>query len=689
MSILKLNSEFRINNRSTGSQYGAAITTDADGNFRVVWEEALNERNRIYTRRFQKDGRPLSDDLLVQDLAFSPAIAMDRDGNVAIAHTLPNERTNSRDIYVSRLTSTDRNQNGFFAVEREDFQGSAAIAISDDGSYMVTWTSLNQDGDGAGIYARQFNADGSPAGAEVRVNATTRGNQFEPAIATNGKGNFVITWSSFGQDGSGYGIYAQLFNVNGRPVGGELPVNLTTENDQLSAKVVMGADGSFVVAWGCRNKGLVARRFDAVGQPLSDEIQISQTSTGSHFAPSIALDSQGNFVVAWASTQERNDADIYMRRFSATGSPLSDELRVNSHTPGRQVAPTVAMQGDGNFIVTWQSQGQDGDGYGIYAQQFEIASAVSFSQPTYQIGENGVPVGAQVTVTRSSDLHLASQVAYEITGGTATNGSDYILPQSDFILFQPGESSKTITIPILQDTLIEGDETIVMRLLEVQGGNAILQGNREATITILDDDRPGGGINQPGLSPNPLIPQPPNAAPIGAPIGAPVVLPDLSPIPGMRSLRGTNRKDTLTGTNAGEMLVGLRGHDRLNGRGGNDILIGVNPGDRTPGRNEIDQLTGGAGRDLFVLGDQQRVFYNDGKRNDTGLKDYALIKDFNRRQDVIQLHGKASDYRLGSAPKGLPKGNAIFLETGRTDELIAMVQGNGKLNLNSNMFQFV
>ncbi|MDG2615913.1 hypothetical protein P7L53_06600 [Thermoleptolyngbya sichuanensis XZ-Cy5] len=257
MSILKVNSEFRINNRSAGSQYGAAIATDADGNFRVAWEEAFDGRNRIYTRRFQKDGRPLSDDTLVQDGASSPAIAMDRDGNVAIAHTLPNQRTNSPDIYVSRLTSTDRNQNGFFAVELEGFQGDAAIAISDDGSYMVTWTSIGQDGDGAGVYARQFNADGSPAGAEVRVNATTRGNQFDPAIATDGKGNFVITWSSFGQDGSGYGIYAQRFNVNGRPVGGELPVNLTTDNDQFGAKVAMGADGSFVIAWGCQIEGLV------------------------------------------------------------------------------------------------------------------------------------------------------------------------------------------------------------------------------------------------------------------------------------------------------------------------------------------------------------------------------------------------------------------------------------------------
>ncbi|WP_448602347.1 hypothetical protein [Thermoleptolyngbya sp.] len=139
MSILKVDSEFRINNRSTGSQYGASIATDADGSFRVVWDDVLDQRNRIYTRRFQKDGQPLSDDILVQDVAYNPSIAIDRNGNVAIAHTLPNQRTNSPDIYVSRLSASDRNQSGFFAVEREGSQGGAVITISDDGSYLVAW----------------------------------------------------------------------------------------------------------------------------------------------------------------------------------------------------------------------------------------------------------------------------------------------------------------------------------------------------------------------------------------------------------------------------------------------------------------------------------------------------------------------------------------------------------------------
>ena len=81
------------------------------------------------------------------------------------------------------------------------------------------------------------------------------------------------------------------------------------------------------------------------------------------------------------------------------------------------------------------------------------------------------------------------------------------------------------------------------------------------------------------------------------------------------------------------------------------------------------------------------AFYDDGKRANPGLKDYALVQKFNRKQDTIQLHGDAADYRLGSV-SGV-RGTGLYLETGKTDELIAVIQGNGKLNFNSSAFEFV
>jgi regulation of enolase protein 1 (concanavalin A-like superfamily) len=138
------------------------------------------------------------------------------------------------------------------------------------------------------------------------------------------------------------------------------------------------------------------------------------------------------------------------------------------------------------------------------------------------------------------------------------------------------------------------------------------------------------------------------------------------------SVSGDNTNNTLLGGNS------------------NDTLIGVDPAASNPGRGEIDSLTGFGGADTLVLGDTTKAYYNDGLASEAGLNDYALITDFSlTQQDVIRLHGSASDYRLGSSPQGLPNGTGIFLKTSAQDELIAIIQGSTNLDLNSSAFSFV
>ena len=54
------------------------------------------------------------------------------------------------------------------------------------------------------------------AGKEFKVNTYTDDRQREPAIAMDKRGNFVITWMSRDQDGSGYGIFARRFKKRGK-----------------------------------------------------------------------------------------------------------------------------------------------------------------------------------------------------------------------------------------------------------------------------------------------------------------------------------------------------------------------------------------------------------------------------------------------------------------------------------------
>ena len=103
-------------------------------------------------------------------------------------------------------------------------QNNPAVAIDADGDFVVTWQSSDQDGDGNGIYAQRYNASGVAQGSEFLVNTFTTSQQSNSAVAIDADGDFVVTWQSWGQDGSGFGIYAQRYNASG--VAGDVPISV-------------------------------------------------------------------------------------------------------------------------------------------------------------------------------------------------------------------------------------------------------------------------------------------------------------------------------------------------------------------------------------------------------------------------------------------------------------------------------
>ena len=85
-------------------------------------------------------------------------------------------------------------------------------------------------------------------------------------------------------------------------------------------------------------------------------------------------------------------------------------------------------------------------------------------------------------------------------------------------------------------------------------------------------------------------------------------------------------------------------------------------------------MTGGSGRDTFILGDRENVFYSS-----QNAFDYALIADFNVDRDTIELSGERADYVLAPTSGDLPQGTGLYLDvdssgefTSGTDELIAI-----------------
>lgn len=180
---------------------------------------------------------------------------------------------------------------------------------------------------------------------------------------------------------------------------------------------------------------------------------------------------------------------------------------------------------------------------------------------------------------------------------------------------------------------------------------------------------------------------------------------------GNDTLRGFGGDDYLNGGNGNDTLYGDLGNDKLVGGNGNDFLDPTGIGFR--GEGEIDVLTGGSGADTFLLKSTEVYVGSNGPSYlGKGNKDYALITDFNKNTDIIQLAAKENsklapgmweeipvEYTLGASPNGLPSGTAIYAsgkpiystDIGTTPDLIAILQGVNptSISLSGAYFQYI
>ena len=271
-------------------------------------------------------------------------------------------------------------------------QSNPNIITLSDGSFVVTWNSHAQDGDGDGIYGQRYDANGSVNGDEFKVNTYTDNYQFEPSATALSDGGFVITWTSTVQDGSGAGIYAQRYHASGSVNGDEFKVNTVTDNYQSGTSVTTLGDGGFVVTWSSYEQdgssyGVYAQRYDANGGANGTEFQVNTYATSNQQNPSTATLSDGGFVVTWQSDgQDGSNYGIYGQRYDANGAANGTEFQVNAYTASYQQNPSTTALSDGGFVVTWTSYEQDGSGNGIYGQRYDAngaANGTEFQVNTY------------------------------------------------------------------------------------------------------------------------------------------------------------------------------------------------------------------------------------------------------------------------------------------------------------------
>ena len=379
-SLARSGSEFRVNTVTSNLQLAPAVARNAAGQSVVVWQSFAQDGAGfgVYAQLYSAAGAPAGGEFRVNTTTAghqsAPAVAIDSIGNFVVAWQTENQDGSGLSVYARRFNAQGQPLGGEFRVNTatQGDQSLPTIAMTPAGAFIIAWESAGQDGSGKGVYAQRFAADGSPAGAEFRVNTFTAGDQFD-AATTAADGSFTVVWTSVNQDGSGEGIYAQRFSADGSPAGGEFRVNSTTSSTQNSPVIAADADGDLVIAWSSSanapQPGIFAQRFDAQGRRVGGEFRVSESIPATQ--PTLAIDSGGDFAIAWSgSIQGGNQSDIIVRSFNAAGLPQGQELRVNTFFTNAQTTPAIAMDSTGNALIAWSSDGQDGGSAGVYAQRY-------------------------------------------------------------------------------------------------------------------------------------------------------------------------------------------------------------------------------------------------------------------------------------------------------------------------------
>ena len=204
------------------------------------------------------------------------------------------------------------------------------------------------------------------------------GDQMHPRLSLGHAGGYVV-WEDNMTDGDGLGISARMVNNYLSPVPQRtFRVNQQGVGDQERPAVQSFDNGGAVFVWQSGTSGsqdIYARFLAADGTFATGDVLVNTTTAGQQGNAVVALLQDGNVIVTWTSQgQDGSMEGVYAQRLSPTGQKLGGEFRVNQFTPYNQRSPAVASLSGGGFVVAWISEQQRFENsVDVYIRRFDTS----------------------------------------------------------------------------------------------------------------------------------------------------------------------------------------------------------------------------------------------------------------------------------------------------------------------------
>ncbi|MBC7986536.1 MAG: tandem-95 repeat protein [Sphingomonadaceae bacterium] len=660
--------EFAVNTSTPGAQASPAIAALEGGGFVVTWNTPVAGVSEVHARLFGSDGAPLTAEFeidpgeTVNCLNAAPA-ALPGGGFVIVWQVGGDSRVQRYDASGWAVGAEHA-----LAVASE-----CSATVLDDG-YVVTYKGLDGGTDGFGIRAQLFAADGSAIGSAIAVNEHKPGAQQASSVCALEDNRFVVTWTSLGQDGPGSegGVYARVFASDGSPASGEFRVNVVTAGSQANASASAQPGGGFVVTWMSAGQdgggqGVYARAFDAGGVALGGEFRVNETTTGDQSlaarARSIATDGEGALWMVWNGNGVGDPDGVFTRRFSvdlnrapvalddvasvAEDGSVAIDARANDSDPdgdpltiaalGAAAHGAVSIDETGAILYTPDADyaGSDSFSYTLSDGRGGEASATVFVTIT-PVNESPVAGDDDAVVTEDETVNIAVLANDgDEDDGTLTVASVGAAAHGAVTLNPDG------SIGYAPDPDYVGLDSFEYTLSDGQGGTDT------ATVSITVEAYPGVALA--GGSSDDL-------------------------------LTGGAGDDTIDGRDGADTLLGLANADRLIGGQGRDSIEGGSGDDTLEGRKSNDVLLGGSGANLLLGAQGEDAIYGGAERDTIDGGSHADVGSGGEGDDVLR-GVTGNDTLLGGdgadAIKGGPGADSI--DGGAGDDFIVGETGADSL----------
>ena len=264
---------FRVNTFTTGIQFLPEVAIDDVGNFVIVWTGGGQDGDGygVFGQRYDSGGTPRGAEFRVNtyttyDQAI-PSVTMKGNGDFVVVWYSGGQDGDGTGVFAQRFAASGNPQGGEFQVNTYTPFDQIGASISHDaaGNFVVAWTDAFQDGDVNGVFARRFDAAGVPLTGEFQVNTYTTWTQLFATVNMAPDGTFVVAWAGNGQD-DGYGIFGRRYAPSGLPQGAEFRINSYTTAVQNFVAIGGDPSGNMVVSWTSFGQdgsmeGIYAQRF--------------------------------------------------------------------------------------------------------------------------------------------------------------------------------------------------------------------------------------------------------------------------------------------------------------------------------------------------------------------------------------------------------------------------------------------